>query len=183
MLLAVGVVSGSVGGALALYSAWSYRPLATGSLGNTSVWLMNGTLAPTEPTLTPGTAATVWRIPSTTFTAGLIVAVANRGRFAVTIDHVGFPAWGGTSHYESRLEAPSDPRWTGGTTFHPITLRPGHEQLVALTFEMACVNLDGQVTIPTVPVEYEFMGVHHTTALRLVEPLIIGGPSSCPGRK
>ena len=184
LILGLSVVTTAVAGSLAVHAAWTYRPLSPGSLGGTSVWLRTGSQAPSKPTTSHGTAPAAWLIPSTAFSAGIIVDVVNHGRFDVTIDRVGFPTWGGTSHYVSQLESSKAPSWTGGTPFHPFQLKSGHHQVVVLRFEMACVNIgaDSQVALQTVPVEYGFMGIHHTSTISLAEPLVLGGPSNCPGR-
>lgn len=184
LLLGLTILVVAVGGVLAVHAAWTYRPLATGSLGNTSVWLLNGSPAPTQPAASRGPAPTVWLIPSSSFNAGIVVDVANHGRFGVTVDHIGFPTWGGASHYVARLESLHEQGWTGGTPFRPFHLESGQEQAVVLRFEMACVVIgpNSTVTFSALPVEYDFMGIHHTSNVALAEPFVIGGPSSCPGR-
>jgi hypothetical protein len=146
------------------------------------VWLPTGQLAADTLQSGPLGQSIVWRAPSSPFNVALYLTVRNQGRYAVTVDRVLSP-WQQITGLRALLKNDTHgvSGYSGGTPMHPFHLGPSQEQVILLRFRMACNSISsaGYMGIPSIPVEFEFLGVHHRVSIDLRMPLRLTGPSSC----
>jgi len=170
-LLVVVIVIG-----VALYEAAShYQPLSqslNGSYG-AQVLTSNGSLANS-----PGSA---WTEPSGSFRVEVIVSLNNVQRFGVTINKVLAPANpSGTSnvhvYFDSKGNQLGVYSYKGGPAFKPTSLASKGQLQLVVHWNQQCVPVSAQsepTTYTTLPVEYTFMGFHHTVNVPIQKLTII----------
>jgi len=150
---------------IASYEAAShYQPLSqslNGSYG-AQVLTSNGSLANS-----PGTA---WTEPSGSFRVEVIVTLNNDQRFGVTINKVLAPANpSGTSnvhvYFDSKGNGFGVYGYKGGPAFKPTPLASKGQLQLVVHWNQQCVPVSAQseaTSFTSLPVEYTFMGFHHT---------------------
>jgi hypothetical protein len=166
---------------VALYEEAShYQPLfqsLNGSYGS-QVLTADGSLASSH--------GAAWVEPNGSFRVEVIVTLNNEQRFGVTIVKVLAPQNpSGTSdvhaYFDSKGNAGGIYGYKGGPAFEPTSLgSKGQLQLVVhWTQQCVPISADNSVTTYTfVPVEYTFLGFHHTVNVP-IQPVTIAPRTTC----
>ena len=166
---------------VALYEAAShYQPLSqslNGSYG-AQVLTSSGSLANS-----PGAA---WTEPSGSFRVEVIVTLNNDQRFGVTIDKVLAPANpSGTSNVHAYFDSKGNGLgvygYKGGPAFKPTALASKSQLQFVVHWNQQCVPVSAQseaTTYTSLPVEYTFMGFHHTVDVP-IQKLTITPRTAC----
>jgi len=173
---------------VALYVAAShYQPLFQGLSGGygAQVLTSDGSLAASRVTGS-GIRNLDWIEPSGSFRVEVLVSLNNFQRFGVTIDKVMAPANpSGTSnvhvYFDSKGKGEGVYGYKGGPAFTPTTLGSGGELELAVHWRQQCVPASAQsaaTTYTSLPVEYSFMGFHHTVTVP-INALTITPRSTC----
>jgi hypothetical protein len=149
----------------ALYEAAShYQPLAQSLNGGygAQVLTSSGALADSP--------SAAWTEPSGSFRVEVIVTLNNDQRFGVTINNVLAPANpSGTSNVHAYFDSKGNGQgvygYKGGPAFKPTTLASKGQLQLVVHWSQQCVPVSAQseaTTYTSVPVEYTFIGFHHT---------------------
>jgi len=180
------VVIVAVGAAL-FVAASHYQPLSQTLAGGygSQILASNGALATHQYTDSQH-GYTVWTEPSGTFRVDVIVTLNNVQRFSVTIDKVLAPANpSGTADvrafFDSNTKATGAYGYKGGPAFKPTTLASAGTLQLVVHWNQECVPISaasGATTYRTLPVEYSFMGFHHTVNVP-IDALTIAPRSTC----
>lgn len=186
VVISVVVVIVAIGAALYL-AASHYQPLSQ-SLGGgygSQVLTSHGSLA-TNRIVGGAADKVVWTEPSGTFRVEVIVTLNNDQRFGVTIDKVlAPPNPSGTSNvqvfFDSKGSATGFYGYKGGRAFRATTLGSKGQLQLVVHWNQQCVPTSaasGATTYTTLPVEYTFMGFHHTVTVP-IDTLTITPRSTC----
>jgi hypothetical protein len=180
------VVIVAIGAALYI-AATHYQPLSQTLAGGygSQVLASNGALAAHQYTSTQD-GDNVWTEPSGTFLVEVIVSLNNVQRFAITIDKVMAPPNpSGTSDVRTFID--SKPKlvgaygYKGGPVFKPTTLASKGSLQLVVHWNQECVPTSaasGTTTYTTLPVEYTFLGFHHTVNVP-IDALTIAPRPTC----
>jgi hypothetical protein len=173
VMVSLVVVILAIGAAL-FVAASHYQPLSQtpgGGYGS-QILTSNGALATHQYTSAKNDNI-VWTEPSGTFHVDVIVTINNVQRFPVTIEKVMAPPNpSGTS--DVRVFFDSKPKligaygYTGGAAFKPTSLASEGSLQLVVHWNQECVPTSaasGATTYTTLPVEYSFMGFHHTVTV------------------
>ena len=180
------VVIVAIGAAL-FVAASHYQPLSQtrgGGYGS-QILASNGSLA-THRYTSAANGDTVWTEPSGTFRVEVVVSLNNVQRFGVTIDKVlAPPNPSGTAHvrvfFDSTPTLVGAYGYKGGPAFKPTTLPSKGSLQLAVHWTQACVPTSaasGSTTYTTLPVEYTFLGFHHTVDVP-IDAVTIAPRSTC----
>jgi len=180
------VVIVAIGAALYI-AATHYQPLSQTLAGGygSQVLASNGALAAHQYTSTQD-GDNVWTEPSGTFLVEVIVSLNNVQRFAITIDKVMAPPNpSGTSDVRTFID--SKPKlvgaygYKGGPVFKPTTLASKGSLQLVVHWNQECVPTSaasGTTTYATLPVEYTFLGFHHTVNVP-IDAMTIAPRATC----
>jgi hypothetical protein len=184
--VSVGIVIVAVG--VALYVAAShYQPLFQGLSGGygARVLTSDGSLA-TSRVSGAGDTDMVWTEPSGTFRVEALITINDVQRFGVTIDKVMAPP-NPSGNTEVRVFFDSTKRligaygYKGGPAFQPTSLASGGQLQLSVHWTQQCVPASAQSGVTTykdLPVEYSFMGFHHTVTVP-IQTLTIAPRQTC----
>jgi hypothetical protein len=186
VVVSIVVVILAIGAAL-FVAASHYQPLSQtlgGGYGS-QILSSNGALAAHQFT-GAANGDIVWTEPSGTFRVDVIVSLNNVQRFDVTIDKVMAPPNpSGTSDvrvfFDSTPKAVGSYGYKGGPAFKPTTLASEGSLQLVVHWNQECVPTSaasGATTYTTLPVEYTFMGFHHTVNVP-IDALTIAPRSTC----
>jgi len=186
VVVSVIVVIAALGAAL-FVAASHYQPLSQirGGAYGSQILASNGALA-THQFTTGANGNIVWIEPSGTFRVDVIVSLNNVQRFGVTIDKVTAPPNpSGTADvrvfFDSKPKLVGAYGYKGGAAFKPTTLASEGSLQLVVHWNQECVPTSaasGATTYTTLPVEYTFLGFHHTVNVP-IDALTIAPRSTC----
>jgi hypothetical protein len=186
VVISVVIVIVAIGVAL-YFAASHYQPLSQSPGGGygSQVLTSNGTLA-TNRYAGGAASRVIWTEPSGTFQVEVIVTLNNDQRFGVTIDKVlAPPNPSGNSNvrvlFDSKGSAIGFYSWKGGPPFRPTTLGSKGELQLVVRWNQQCVPASAShsaTTYTTLPVEFTFLGFHHTVTVP-INAITIKPQSTC----
>jgi hypothetical protein len=185
-VVSVAIVIVAIG--VALYVAAShYQPLFQGLSGGygAQVLTSDGSLATSRVT-GAGDTDMVWTEPSGTFRVEALITINDVQHFGVTIDKVMAPPNpSGTANvhvfFDSKGNGEGVYGYKGGPAFTPTTLASGGQLQLSVHWTQQCVPASAQsgaTTYKDLPVEYTFMGFHHTVTVP-IQTLTIAPRATC----
>jgi hypothetical protein len=160
---------------VALFLAAShYQPLSQNFNGEygSQVLTSNGSLA-TNTFVEASRAGIVWTEPSGSYRVEVIVTLNNDQRFGITVNKVMAPENPSGNadvrvYFDSKPSSPGAYSYKGGPAFTATTLASEGQLVLAVHWQQQCVPESAKGTSTTytdLPVEYTFMGFHHTVTV------------------
>lgn len=172
VVVSVVVVIAAIGAALYL-AASHYQPLSQSPGGGygSEILTSKGSLATNRITGPNGNI--IWTEPSGVFHVEAIVTINNDQRFGVTIDKVlAPPNPSGTSDVHAYFDSKGSNfgyySYKGGPSFKPTTLGSKGQLELVVHWNQLCVPASAAssaTTYTNLPVEFTFMGFHHTVTV------------------
>jgi hypothetical protein len=173
VVVSIVVVIVALGAALYL-AASHYQPLSQSFSGGygSQILTSHGALATNR--IAGGAHDTVvWTEPSGTFHVEVIVTLNNDQRFGVTVDKVLAPAnaSGNTNvraFFDSKPNLVGAYGYKGGPAFKATTLASEGQLQLVVHWDQQCVPAsaaNNATTYTSLPVEYTFLGFHHTVSV------------------
>ncbi len=186
----IGVVSILVAvvaiGAVLYVAASHYQPLSQVRNGEYGSEVLSGTGTLATNTTVASNPGVVWTEPSGSFRVEVIVSLNNDQRFGVTINRVLAPANpSGTSNVHVYFDTKSNSKvsygYKGGPAFTATTLASKGQLQLVVHWVQQCVPQSAQsgpTTYTSLPVEYTFVGFHHTVNVP-IQPRLTISPATC----